>query len=262
MADPRQLEARIEALLADEAYAGHPLRAVLAELYAEFQNHLHQLERVTRISDRYQSIARQDKLTLTERYRKQLRQLERIARISDRYQLMLRDVNQALQEASTRDPLTGLANRRLLIERLKAELARHQRGNRTLSIALADVDRFKAINDNHGHEFGDKVLIEVARLLESSVREYDLCGRWGGEEFLIAMLDTGADAAAQIIDRLRLAIAGHQLQVDGQAIELSASFGIAQCRPGDTVSDVINRADTALYAAKRAGRNRWEMAHG
>src|SRR5262249_24071534 len=116
MRDHHQLEAVIETLLADETYAGHPLRQALADLYTEFQEQLHQIERITRIADCYYSATREASLSLTERYRKHVRQLEKIVRISDRYQLIMRDLNATLKEASTRDALTGIGNRRMIME--------------------------------------------------------------------------------------------------------------------------------------------------
>lgn len=260
MRDGRQLEASIEALLADDAYQGHPLRLALADLYAEFKGQLSQIERITRISDRYQSVAREASLSLTERYAKHLRQLEKMARISDRYQLMMRDMNEALKESSTTDPLTGIGNRRMLVERLKSEMARAERVNRPLTVAIADIDRFKKVNDTYGHEAGDKVLIEVSRVIESCMREYDCCGRWGGEEFLIIMPEIAATEGILIVERLRGAISGLNVPIADRSVQLTASFGIAEYRAGESASDIINRADAALYKAKQAGRNRYEAA--
>jgi diguanylate cyclase (GGDEF)-like protein len=258
--DDQHLALRIEELLADPAHRENPLRIPLDDLYAEFRDLLHQIDRVTRISDRYQSVSQEEKLTLTERYRKQLRQLEKIARISDRYQSMMRDLNEALKEASTRDALTGIGNRRMLMDRVKAETARAERMARPMTVALLDVDRFKAVNDAYGHEAGDRALIEIALAIQSSVRDYDVCGRWGGEEFMVIMPEVGAADAAMVIERVRSSIAELDLQVGDSSLRLSASFGIAERRVGESASDTINRADAALFEAKRAGRNRAQVA--
>jgi diguanylate cyclase (GGDEF)-like protein len=129
-----------------------------------------------------------------------------------------------------------------------------------LTLALADVDHFKSINDTYGHDTGDKVLIEIAHVIASHIRAYDVCGRWGGEEFLIIMPEVSAPNSAFIVERLRTAICELNICVDDQSLELSASFGIAEYRPGENISETLNRADTALFAAKRAGRNRCEIA--
>lgn len=260
MSDGRRLEASIDALLADETYQGHPLHAALADLYAEFQAQLHRIERVARISDGYQSAAREAKLSLSERYTKQLRQIERIARISDRYQQMLQDLNATLREASTTDTLTGLGNRRMLMDRLKAEAARQARLKRPFSIAIADIDHFKKVNDTYGHEAGDKALAGIAQIIRSCMRQYDACGRWGGEEFMIIMPEAGASDAAQVIERLRHAIETASICIGERRVDLSASFGIAQYNPDESVFVTVQRADAALYAAKEAGRNRHRLA--
>ena len=260
MRDDKHMELMIETLLADPEFEGNPLRYALDELYTEFRSLLHQIDRITRISDLYQNVSRDEKLSLTERYHKQLRQLEKIARISDRYQSMMRDLNEALKDASTKDALTGIGNRRMLMESLKAETARAERLNRPLTVALADVDRFKAVNDAHGHEAGDKVLIQIANAIKSGVRDYDLCGRWGGEEFMVIMPEIGAEDGAVVVERMRNAIAGIDMKAGEAPLNLSASFGIAQRRPGENISDTINRADAALFEAKRSGRNRYAIA--
>ncbi|QDZ29458.1 biofilm regulation diguanylate cyclase SiaD [Noviherbaspirillum sp. UKPF54] len=260
MRDDRQLERTVESLLEDPLYADHPLRQALSRLYVEFRDAVYQMERITRISDRFQTASRENQLSLSERYSKQLRQLERLARISDRYQLMMRDLNEALKEASTKDALTGIGNRRMLMERLKAETARAERLGRPLVLAILDVDHFKSINDEHGHEAGDKALVELARVIESSVREYDSCGRWGGEEFLIIMPEIGADEAVNMIERVHAAVGALRVRAGQAQICVTASFGIAERRQGESISETINRADAALYAAKHAGRDRYEVA--
>jgi diguanylate cyclase (GGDEF)-like protein len=258
--DEKHLELMIEALLADPENEGNPLRYALEELYAEYRTLLQQIDRITRISDRYQSISQDEKRSITGRYHKQLKQLEKIARISDRYQSMMRDLNEALKEASTKDALTGIGNRRMLMESLKAETARAERLERPLTVVLVDVDRFKSVNDAYGHEAGDKVLVRIANAIRSGVRDYDLCGRWGGEEFMVIMPEVGAKEGAVVVERMRQAIAGIEMTADDQALQLSASFGIAERKPGERISDTINRADAALFEAKRNGRNRYETA--
>ncbi|MGV3654338.1 MAG: biofilm regulation diguanylate cyclase SiaD [Noviherbaspirillum sp.] len=258
--DGRRLDASIEALLADEAYQGHPLRQALADLYEQFQAQLYRIEKVARISDSYQSAAREAKLSLSERYARQVRQIEKVARISDRYQLMLQELNATLKEASTTDALTGLGNRRMLMERLRLEASRQTRLRRPFSVAIADIDHFKAVNDTYGHEAGDKVLAEIAQTIRSCMREYDACGRWGGEEFMIIMPEAGAAEAVQIIERLRHAIETANVLIGEQRVELSASFGIAQHSLEEPVFATVHRADAALYAAKQEGRNRHRLA--
>jgi diguanylate cyclase len=260
MAAKERLEQSIEALLADPAHAGHPLRLALAELFEQYRGTLHQIERIAHISDRYQDVTRRESLSLSERYNKQLRQMQRAARISDRYQLMMRDMHEVLKEVSSKDALTGIANRRLLMERLKLECTRADRLGHPLTLALADVDRFKAINDTHGHDVGDKVLVDIAQLIAAGVRGYDLCGRWGGEEFLMIFPETPASEGALLIGRIRQTLGNIQVGEGADLIKVSASFGLAERRPGETITEAVKRADRALFAAKHAGRNRCEVA--
>ena len=197
MSRERELDAWIDGLLADPQFHGHPLHQALARLRQQSLEQLVRLERIARISDGFQSMAREQNLSLSERYHKQLRRLEKVARISDRYQQMMRDLNLALKEASIRDPLTGLPNRRMLLERLREENERSQRHGQSYVLAMLDVDFFKQVNDTWGHDSGDRVLVEIARAMESELREYDLCGRWGGEEFPPAGRRPGTRAGAR-----------------------------------------------------------------
>lgn len=159
-----------------------------------------------------------------------------------------------LRELATTDPLTRLLNRRALRERVAIEERRQQREPRPLSFVLADVDHFKAINDRHGHEVGDQVLVQVAGALREGVREVDHLARWGGEEFLIALPDTDEAAAALVAERLRQAVAGLHPPGEG-AGGITATLGIAQRAEGESPDQAISRADQALYVGKRAGRN-------
>lgn len=255
-----ELDLLVESLLSDPAYYGHPLREALARLQQQNLDQLSRLERIARISDGYQSLAREQNLSLSERYHRQLRQLEKVARISDRYQDMLRDLNQALKTASQRDVLTGLANRRLLMERLREEELRSQRSGHAFVLAMIDVDHFKLINDTWGHEVGDRALSEIARTLQTSVRGCDLCGRWGGEEFLLLLPETVLADALPLIERLRGALRELRVMVGEQRLAITASFGVAEYRAPEGYSQVLNRADAALLEAKRSGRDRCMLA--
>lgn len=167
-----------------------------------------------------------------------------------------------LRELATTDPLTSLLNRRALRERITLEDKRQQREARPLSFVLADLDHFKAINDQHGHEVGDQVLVQVAGVLAHGVRDVDHLARWGGEEFLVVLPDTDEAAAAQVAERLRLAVAGLPRPGGGSVRSLTLSLGVAQRADAESTDQAISRADQALYAGKRAGRNRVVRAGG
>jgi diguanylate cyclase (GGDEF)-like protein len=158
------------------------------------------------------------------------------------------------------DGLTGIANRRQCEEALTAEIARAERLGSTLTLVLADLDDFKAVNDAHGHAVGDDVLRTFAAVLRATVRDSDLAGRWGGEEFLLLLPGAEAVGAAQLADRVREAFAERSSNGrDGEVVTVTCSFGVAQYRPGDGQHELFGAADRALYQAKRAGKNRVEI---
>src|SRR5919201_1662361 len=159
------------------------------------------------------------------------------------------------------DGLTGLANRRACEETLHAELARAERFPSPLAVVVSDLDDFKEVNDRYGHQAGDVVLREFASLLRESVRDIDLAGRWGGEEFLLVLPGTDLEGATHVADRVRRALAGRiVLSVDGEPIPVTASFGVAAYPQTQTASALFAAADAALYEAKRTGKNRVSVA--
>jgi len=161
-------------------------------------------------------------------------------------------------ELAVTDPLTGLHNRRYMETHLKALAEQSVAGGRPLTVVLADIDNFKAVNDTFGHDAGDRVLREFAGRLRRNTRSIDLACRMGGEEFVIIMPDTGLEGACQVAERLRECIAAEPFRanVDAQ-LTVTASVGVATLY-GDqqSLEDLLKRADQALYVAKRGGRNR------
>jgi diguanylate cyclase (GGDEF)-like protein len=159
------------------------------------------------------------------------------------------------------DDLTGLANRRRCEEALSAELARAERFGTSLTVAFADLDEFKAVNDRHGHPCGDLVLREFAAVLRATVREADVAGRWGGEEFLLLLPGTDAAGGAQLAERIRVKLASRVvLAPDGTAVGVTCSFGLASYPALEGAGALLAAADEALYRAKRNGKNRVEVA--
>ncbi|HEY5629892.1 MAG TPA: diguanylate cyclase, partial [Candidatus Limnocylindrales bacterium] len=159
---------------------------------------------------------------------------------------------------ATVDPLTGIANRQAVLTRLEDELSRATRYRRSLSVVMVDLDHFKRLNDTYGHEAGDMVLQEVAARLAASIRSTDLVGRFGGEEFLLVLPETDADAAATMAEKLRRIVAGTHVRLpEGHDVTVTLSAGVAGSH-GDHLPrlDVLVRhADGALYSAKALGRN-------
>lgn len=161
---------------------------------------------------------------------------------------------------ASEDPLTGAANRRSFITALEAQTARAAQVG-PLSIVFIDVDHFKAINDGPGHQAGDEVLKELTRRVKATIRKADFLGRFGGEEFAVLVEDTDEQGAATLAEKLRLALADDEFAMDlpnkGRiSVAVTASFGVAQLRAGESADQFLGRADKALYAAKRRGRNR------
>jgi diguanylate cyclase (GGDEF)-like protein len=155
------------------------------------------------------------------------------------------------------DSLTGLANRRSLEQTLRAEIARAARHDDDICLVLADLDDFKQVNDAHGHPVGDEVLKEFARALRASVRESDIAGRWGGEEFALVLTGTDSDGGVRLAERARAAIEGGiVIAPDGDSVRVTASFGVASFPLAADLEELVAAADSALYAAKRNGKNR------
>ena len=159
-----------------------------------------------------------------------------------------------LEQLMLTDALTGIGNRRFLLNRLDEEVVRARRYRHPLSAVYLDVDYFKRVNDQFGHGVGDIVLARVAASLKSGVRECDVVGRVGGEEFVVLLIETGTTEALRLTERLRAAVAALSIPELGRSIAISA--GLAELRPEETGQALLNRADQALYRAKAAGRDR------
>ena len=150
------------------------------------------------------------------------------------------------------DHLTGIANRRQFRERLDEEFNRADRYHESLSLVMLDLDHFKQVNDEYGHDVGDQVLVELTEQIKSQIREIDLFARWGGEEFLIMLPETDRDTARTMVERIRHHVESHAF---GQPPHITISLGLVTLRSSDDPDTFISRADKALYKAKAAGRN-------
>ena len=163
------------------------------------------------------------------------------------------------------DPLTELHNRRAFLELAGMTWSSAERGGRPLSLIMMDIDHFKQINDQHGHEAGDQALVEIARLLERQKRTGDILARWGGEEFILLLPETDLEHAAAFAERIRLALSASRLRLAHGSVALATSFGVAERKSHSRLEDLISAADMELYAAKREGRNRvsssWQHQH-
>ncbi|WP_421881801.1 diguanylate cyclase [Pacificispira sp.] len=229
MADQNKTDARIDALL-------ERLDQVTPELQAEVE-------------------------WLVGRYRRLDRNLDKISRMSDRMQAQILDLNDQLRAASITDPLTGMANRRGAHDALIAETRAYLEADLPFCVALFDIDHFKAVNDTHGHDVGDEVLVDFAARLSGAMRDRDMIARWGGEEFLVLMPETGMDDASILLEGFLEMLRARPIKTANGPLRITASAGLCRYIPSDEGYDrTVYRADQALYAAKTAGRDRWVMA--
>jgi diguanylate cyclase (GGDEF)-like protein len=199
----------------------------------------------------------EDVRSLLVRYGKIDSRLDKIVSISDGYQGQLREVSLRLEYMARTDSLTGLPNRRDMVERLEAEHRRLERySSSRFSLILFDVDDFKLVNDGHGHDVGDKVLRRLAMVLGRELRKSDTCARWGGEEFLVLCPEAGEPEALLVAEKCRRAIAAELVAAGDGDVRISLSGGICVAEAGVDIDGLIRRADEALYAAKAAGKDR------
>lgn len=167
-----------------------------------------------------------------------------------------KSAEQQLEKAATSDFLTGLLNRPAMLRLLEQESGRVHRSTEPYSLALADLDHFKPINDRYGHAVGDQALTRIADLLRSTLRRQDAICRWGGDELLIFLPETTLAGAAEAAEKIRHRLAELPLIVRGEELHLSISMGVAEADRDEEVTEVVRRADEALYRAKQEGRNR------
>lgn len=222
--EDEDLKKMIDQLLADPQYTGHPLREALQQIHEQQLKHRARMERVARISDGFQS--------------------------------MLHEQKEELKTAATHDTLTGIGNRALLTLR-QAETSRQSlRTGTPYCLAILDTDNFKQVNDTWGHVAGDRVLVSVARALAGAIREDDICGRWGGEEFLLIMPGLSLEKCTAVINKVHQAISDLAVPVDSALIRVTASVGVTEHKPGEDFLKTLERADAALIQAKQTGRAR------
>ena len=164
-------------------------------------------------------------------------------------------LHRTVQRQAVTDDLTGLPNRRHFMDLLSAEIARSGALGTALAVVLADLDDFKRINDDSGHQMGDAVLATFADLVSAHVRDIDVPARLGGEEFASLLRETDAQGAAAVAERIRRALPGAVATAARLPTPVTASFGVAELREPQSVDDLLRRADVALYRAKRAGKN-------
>jgi two-component system, cell cycle response regulator len=185
-------------------------------------------------------------------------QLANLTRELSKKNIALEKANATINKLLRSDVLTGIANRRHFLEYLQKMYAHALRHDNPLSLVMADIDNFKQTNDQYGHQVGDEVLTEFARLLQDNSREEDLAARYGGEEFAVLLVQAESQQAIKQAERIRAVF--EIAEVGSARVKTTASFGVATLRKGETLDDLIKRADDALYEAKNTGRNRVVVA--
>jgi len=175
--------------------------------------------------------------------------------LNDAQSQLIAKLSTARREAML-DPLTRVWNRRGATPFLRAALTRAKARNSTLSVCVMDLDGFKRINDDYGHETGDQVLREVASRLVGCLRSNDMVSRYGGDEFLLILPDANGNLAVQIAERARRAVSESPISSRQGTVHLTASVGCAEPKPGEALEELIRRADDALLICKKQGRNR------
>jgi diguanylate cyclase (GGDEF)-like protein len=161
-----------------------------------------------------------------------------------------------LKEAAFQDPLTGVGNRRFIEMKLVSSLAEFKQHGLALALLFLDVDDFKKVNDTFGHEIGDRVLQMVANTLRHNIRSFDWLGRWGGEEFVIVLLNVDEDQVESIANKLRALVASSNLPAEQGDMQVTVSVGATLIRPDDTLETLVQRADNLMYQSKKSGKNR------
>lgn len=196
--------------------------------------------------------------SLTQSEPIEVAQYERFLNAMKRMRLEITSLKGELElELRNLDPLTGTPGRMGMLAKLREQQALVERGIQACTLAMLDIDHFKAVNDTYGHKAGDAVLVAIARCLQGHLRPYDVVYRYGGEEFLVCLPNTGAAVGLEVVERLRRAVADLPHAPDGkERIAVTVSAGLAEMGQGLGIEAAIDRADKALYAAKAAGRNR------
>jgi diguanylate cyclase (GGDEF)-like protein/PAS domain S-box-containing protein len=168
---------------------------------------------------------------------------------------MKRRVNE-LEQAVFRDALTGVGNRKFIEIKINSALREHHEHKISFGLIFLDIDHFKAVNDAYGHQEGDRILQSAAQNLTAHLRSTDICGRWGGEEFIAILYNVNQESLLRIAEKLRAMIANSSVRINGKSVSVTVSIGAALAREGDTLESLVGRADRLMYRSKREGRNR------
>jgi diguanylate cyclase (GGDEF)-like protein len=186
--------------------------------------------------------------------------VEKLTAENEQLKTELVNMVRSLDLASRIDGMTGLANRRDIMEKIDREATRSQRHKHPFTVLLINVDKFKQVNDTYGYNAGDDVLVEIARVLRGCVRNEDICARWGGEEFLLLLPETGAEASLSVANKVLESVSMTEFKANKPGIRITVSIGICEYDLTQFAQECISRANQALAMAKQGGRNRYIIA--
>ena len=233
-----------------------PIEIAITELWRDDRRHFVGVLRDITARRQAEAALREAQQALERRVAERTEELTRI-NLALQQEIEARARMQAeLERLATTDTLTGIRNRRVFDEQLALEITRAKRYGNKLALILMDIDRFKSINDHRGHQAGDRVLVELARVVASRLRASEVFARWGGEEFIVLAPNTDAEDAAHLAEEIRTRVEAHDFPEVGR---VTLSLGVTQYAPEDTTDSLWQRADAALYRAKAGGRNRVEV---
>jgi diguanylate cyclase (GGDEF)-like protein len=197
---------------------------------------------------------------LSDCYKKLQQRVNKLAAENEQFRTELTNMVRSLDLASRIDGMTGLANRRDIMEKIDREATRSQRHQHPFTIVLVNVDDFKKVNNTYSYNSGDDVLVEIARVLMSCVRNEDICARWGGDEFLILLPETGAVNSLPVANKILEAMSMTEFKANKPGIHVTVSIGVCEHRPEQTVQESISRIHQAVLQAKKSGKNRYIIA--
>ncbi len=254
---------RAEELVNEETADPEEIKACLVELIDAFSRSYREQKCLIRVSDRQQEHLREVKeelLAKTLQLECQAVDLKVLNEDLAAEIFIRKKAEENLRILANTDTLTGVNNRRRFMELLEGEIRRVNRTNRVLSLMMLDIDHFKNVNDTYGHAVGDQVLCHFVMVVKDSIRDIDVIGRMGGEEFVVMLPETSSQEAAIVAERLRTAVKNREIIIPGEKFNITVSIGLAELELGESSDHLLIRTDEAMYLAKQNGRNRVEIA--
>ena len=183
------------------------------------------------------------------------------AYMSRQHEAALLNAHEQLYVTATTDSMTKLANRLKTFDLIEDQIVRTKRTGKPFTLAIGDIDDFKMVNDNHGHDVGDAVIIKIAQIMKDSLREQDIIGRWGGEEFMIVLPDTNINDGKEALNKLRKNVSRNPIITNNASINITLTLGVSASNYAETIDEIIKLADNALYEGKRGTKNCIVLSH-